>query len=257
MKLEEFFRMNPRVAIAFSGGTDSVYLLHEAVRSGADVKAYCVRSVFQPDFETEDALRFAHTIGCDLRLIDVDVLSDERITYNPENRCYYCKLLIMTAIKKAAGEEGYDIVCDGTNASDDLSDRPGYRALQELGIRSPLLECGYTKADIRVASREAGLETWNKPAYACLATRIAYGETITAEKLSVTEKAEMVLRDMGFTDLRVRMRGSSALVQIREEQHALAKEKAGEIRSALRGLYDSVEIDENPRPGNGSVSDLY
>lgn len=250
MRLEEFFEINRKAAIAFSGGVDSVYLLYAAVKAGADVKAYCVRSAFQPGFELEDAQKMAERIGCVMRIIDVDVLADKKVSANPENRCYYCKQNIMGAICEAAKADGYDIVCDGTNASDDVNDRPGFKALGEFGIKSPLRECGLTKADIRKLSEEAGLATWNKPAYACLATRIAHGETITAEKLRVTEDAETIIRGMGFTDFRVRMRGGSALVQIREDQHARAMNHEEEIVRALGSLYDSVVIDENPRPAS-------
>ena len=250
MRLEEFFKINRKAAVAFSGGVDSVYLLYAAVKAGADVKAYCVRSAFQPDFELADAEKMAERIGCELRLINVDVLSDEKVTSNPENRCYYCKQHIMGAITEAAKADGFDFICDGTNASDDTDDRPGFRALGEYGIKSPLRECGLSKAEIRKLSKEAGLPTWDKPAYACLATRIAHGETITAEKLRVTEKAEAIIRDMGFTDFRVRMRGNSALVQIREDQHVRAKEIEAEIVSALSALYDGVLIDGNPRPAS-------
>ena len=250
MELNEFFGINKKVAIAFSGGVDSVYLLYAAVKSGADVKAYCVRSAFQPAFETEDAEMMAKQIGCGLRMIDVDVLSDEKVTLNPENRCYYCKQHVMSAITEAAKADGYEVVCDGTNASDDAGDRPGFKVLGEYGIKSPLRECGLTKADIRRLSREAGLSTWDKPAYACLATRIAHGETITAEKLRITERAEGIVHDMGFTDFRVRMRGSSALVQIREDQHARALGMKESIIQALDGMYQTVEIDEKPRPLN-------
>ena len=210
MNISEFFSTNKRFAIAFSGGVDSVYLLYEAVRNGADVRAYCVRSAFQPGFETDDAVRMAEQIGCSLKVLDVDVLSDEVITSNPADRCYYCKQRIMGTIREAALADGCDIICDGTNASDDIDDRPGFRALKELGISSPLRECGLTKDMIREASREAGLDTWSKPAYACLATRIKTGEEITAEKLRITEEAEGILYDMGFRDFRVRMRGSDA-----------------------------------------------
>lgn len=247
MRIDEFFKNNNKIAIAYSGGVDSVYLLYEAVRAGADVKAYCVKSAFQPGFETEDAIRLADQIGCETRILEVDVLSDEIIRSNPEDRCYYCKRRIMGAIIKAASDDGYDVICDGTNASDDIDDRPGYRALKELGIRSPLRECGLTKEDIRSASKKAGLETWNKHAYACLATRIKQGEQITEEKLAITEKAEGILRDMGFIDLRVRMRGDSALVQIREDQHSRAIKMQDEISKALAGLYSMVIIDEVPR----------
>ncbi len=247
MGLKDFFDNNRRFAIAFSGGVDSAYLLAEAVRCGAEVKAYYVKSAFQPEFEREDARRLAQYIGADMKEIEADVLSDEKVTSNPEDRCYYCKQLIMGAITKAAKADGFDIVCDGTNASDDISDRPGFRALAEFGIRSPLKECGITKADLRLAARELGLDVWDKPAYACLATRIAHGEKITEEKLRTTEKAEGIIHDMGFRDFRVRMRGNSALVQIERSQHAEAMSRRDEIVSALGGMYASVTIDEVPR----------
>jgi uncharacterized protein len=247
MTIEEFFESNNKIAAAFSGGVDSTYLLYAAVNAGADVKAYCVKSAFQPGFEFDDAKRMAERIGAGFEVIDVDVLSDEKVTANPPDRCYYCKTHIMDAIKAAAASDGYEIVCDGTNASDDSSDRPGMRVLEELGIRSPLKECGLTKADIRELSKEAGLPTWDKPAYACLATRIKTGEQITKEKLETTEKAESLLMGMGFRDFRVRMRGNDALVQIAEDQHTDAMMRESEIKSALNDLYENVDIDENPR----------
>ncbi len=247
MKLGEYFKRNNRIAIAFSGGVDSAYLLYAAVSAGADTKAYYVKSVFQPEFEFEDAVKTAELIGCGLRVIEADVLSDERVAANPEDRCYYCKQHIMRAICEAAEADGYETVCDGTNASDDADDRPGFRALEEFGIRSPLRECGLTKADIRKASKEAGLPAWDKPAYACLATRVRTGERITKEKLAATEEAEGLLYSMGFRDLRVRMRGGSALLQITESQHADALRREGEIRAALSPLYDEITIDGRPR----------
>lgn len=247
MTIKEYFELNNKAAVAFSGGVDSAYLLYAAVKAGADVKAYYVKSVFQPEFEFEDAKEVAKLIGCGLVVIEADVLSDRMVASNPKDRCYYCKQHIMSAITDAAEADGYDIVCDGTNASDDADDRPGFKALGEYGIRSPLRECGLTKADIRKASKEAGLPTWNKPAYACLATRILTGEMITEEKLRITEKAEGVLYDMGFRDFRVRMRGKNALVQIEESQHAEALVRAEEIKEALSGLYDEVKIDGSPR----------
>ena len=140
MTIEEYFEINNKVAIAFSGGVDSAYLLYAAAKAGAEVKAYYVRSAFQPEFEFEDAKRMADMIGCRLMVIEADVLSDEKVASNPENRCYYCKQHIMSAITDAAAADGFDIICDGTNASDDADDRPGFKALGEYGIRSPLRE---------------------------------------------------------------------------------------------------------------------
>lgn len=256
MQLNGFFEANNRIAVAFSGGVDSTYLLYAAVKAGTDVKAYCVRSAFQPEFEFEDARMLAEQIGVEFEVIEVDVLSDEKVTANPSDRCYYCKTRIMTAIKAAAEADGYDIVCDGTNASDDAADRPGSKALEELGIRSPLKECGLTKTDIRRLSKEANLPTWDKPAYACLATRIRTGEKITEEKLKTTEKAEAIIHEMGFRDSRVRMRGKDALVQITEDQYAHALKRESEIKEALADLYDKIEIDEVPRPRNIDLKGL-
>ncbi len=247
MTIQEFFEVNKKIAIAFSGGVDSAYLLYAAVKAGADVKAYYVKSVFQPGFEFRDAKELAELIGCDLSVIEADVLSDETVAANPPDRCYYCKQHIMGAITEAAKADGYDTVCDGTNASDDADDRPGFKALAEYGIKSPLRECGLTKEDIRKASKEAGLPTWNKPAYACLATRILTGERITAEKLGTTEKAESIIYGMGFRDFRVRMRGSRALCQFTSAQLVEAIKREEEIRGALSELYDEVRIDGSPR----------
>ena len=268
MTLKEFFELNPKIAVAFSGGVDSAFLLSEAVKSGADVRAYCVRSEFNPAFEFEDARKIADYLGADMVQITMSVLEDETVVSNPEDRCYHCKLHIMSRIKEAAADDGYGIISDGTNASDDADDRPGMKALKELGIisplrlcgitkeevregarrvLSPLRECGLTKSKIRQLSKEAGLFTWNKASYACLATRIPHGERITESKLKGTEKAERILYDMGFRDFRVRWRGNDALVQVKQDQLEEAFERADEIRTALGRIYDWIEIDENPR----------
>ena len=243
MTLNDFFSENPRLALAFSGGVDSAYLLYAATAAGADVTAYYVHSAFQPAFELRDAQRLAQELGAKMRVLKLDVLSDDAITTNPPERCYHCKKRIFTAIVQAAREDGYDLLIDGTNASDDAADRPGIRALRELAVRSPLRECSITKAQVREKSREAKLFTWDKPAYACLATRIPTGETITAEKLQKTEQAEEFLKSMGFVDFRVRLMGESAKLQVREEQIGLLIEKRNEILTGLKPLYSGVLLD--------------
>ncbi|MEM5770647.1 MAG: 7-cyano-7-deazaguanine synthase, partial [Bacillota bacterium] len=149
MTLEDFFHDNNHVALGFSGGVDSSYLLYSALKSGAQVRAYYARSAFQPLFELEDATRLAQQLQADLKILDVDVLSDAAITANPVDRCYHCKKRIFSAIAAQALADGYHTLIDGTNASDDAGDRPGMRALTEMSVCSPLRECGLTKDEIR------------------------------------------------------------------------------------------------------------
>ena len=248
MELTRFFTEHPKAAIAFSGGVDSAYLLYAAIRAGADVTAYCACTEFQPRFELEDAMALAASLGARLVFLRLSALEDETIASNPENRCYFCKRRIFSAILKRAESDGYDLLLDGTNASDDLSQRPGSRALAELSVRSPLLEAGLTKAEIRRLSREAGLPTWDKPAYACLATRIPAGEPITREALARTERAESYLSSLGFRDFRVRTRGNGALLQVRQEDLPLVLSRREEIVNTLKSDYVSVTLDLEVRP---------
>lgn len=243
MKLDDFFRQQNSMALAFSGGVDSAYLLYAGLRYGCDIHAYYVKSAFQPQFELDDACRLAKELHANLTVIEADVLSEPAIIENPANRCYYCKKLIFTKITEAARADGYDILLDGTNASDDADDRPGMKALGELSVLSPLRECGLTKAEIRKLSREAGLFTWNKPAYACLATRIPTGAQITKEKLLITENAEKLLSDMGFSDFRIRMSGNDAKIQVKEEQFKKLLLYRKEILEKLKPYYHSITVD--------------
>lgn len=243
MKLIEFFREYPKVAIAFSGGVDSSYLLYAALESGVDATAYYVNSDFQPKFELEDAKRLANQLGARLEIIELDVLSHDEIAKNPSNRCYYCKNAIFKEIINRAKKDGYSVIIDGTNASDEVSDRPGMKALQELSVLSPLRLSGITKSEVRQLSKEAGLFTWDKPAYACLATRIQPETEITKEMLVKTEQSEDFLSSIGFTDFRVRMIGNSAKIQIPEAQLSDLIKKRSEILKELSKYYDSVMLD--------------
>lgn len=247
MNLSAFFKENPKAAVAFSGGADSAYLLYAAKVSGADVRAYYVKSVFQPQFELEDAKRLCAELDVECKILTADVLADKAVRENPADRCYHCKKLIFTTIAEAAAADGYEMLLDGTNASDEEGDRPGMRALRELSVRSPLRECGFTKEEIRRRSREAGLFTWEKPAYACLATRIPTGEEITAEKLKSTEAAEDFLFSLGFTDFRVRRFGEAARLQFPQEQLAEALKRREEIVKELKQYYRAVLLDMEAR----------
>ena len=243
MKLREFFLKNPETAIAFSGGVDSAYLLYAAMRWGKRVKAYYVKSQFQPEFELQDALELAKDLGVDMEVIRVDVLADPVIA----SRCYYCKKMIFNEIKKAATADGFSLLLDGTNASDDAGDRPGMKALTELEVRSPLRECALTKPEIRERSKEAGLFTWEKPAYACLATRIPAGTEITEEKLQITEQGERFLAGLGFTDFRIRMMGNGARLQVPGAQFAMVLAHRKEITAELKKYYGAVLLDLEER----------
>ncbi|MCL2282150.1 MAG: ATP-dependent sacrificial sulfur transferase LarE [Fibromonadales bacterium] len=205
MTLESFFKENPLVALGFSGGVDSSYLLYAGLRYGAKIKAYFVKTEFQPEFELKDALKLAKQIGADITVIEKNILSNEKVSSNPDNRCYFCKKEIFETICAKAQSDGIKLVIDGTNASDCANERPGIKALQELSVRSPLRECGIAKSEVRRLSQEAGLFTWNKNAYACLATRILNNRPITKELLRKTEKVEDALIAAGFTNFRARV----------------------------------------------------
>ena len=247
MDLKEFFEKNPKAALGFSGGVDSVYLLYAAKKYGADIQPYYIKTSFQPHFEYEDAMVMADRIGVEIKVIEHDILSDTIIRKNPVNRCYYCKRTLFTLLKEQAKKDGYTLIIDGTNASDDVGDRPGMKALKELSVRSPLRECGLTKNKIRELSKAAGLFTWNKPAYACLATRIPHGTAIAEDCLSRVENSENILMSMGFSDFRVRVFCDAARLQVREEQFGKAADMREEIAKRLNPYFETILLDMNVR----------
>jgi len=247
--LQRFFAAHRRVALAFSGGCDSAYLMYAAAACGADVLACYVQSCFQPTFEYADACRLTEALGQRLVVLHADVLENENVSSNPPDRCYHCKQQIFETIIAHASEEGYDCVIDGTNASDDAGDRPGMRALAELGVLSPLRMCGIEKPRLRRLSEGAGLFTWNKPAYACLATRIPTGQVITAEALERIERAENALMDLGFADFRVRMDDAGARLELTEEQMPMLIAQRAEILRLLGDDFAQITLDLRPRKG--------
>ena len=247
MTLETFFREVPRAAVAFSGGTDSAFLLWAAKKYGCQIQAYYIHTAFQPEFELEDARRLAGELDIPLRVIDMDILGVRQAAENGPRRCYYCKRALFTRLKEQAAEDGYTVLLDGTNASDDAGDRPGMQALRELQVRSPLRECGITKDRVRSLSREAGLFTWEKPAYACLATRVPTGTKIIRGDLQRAEQAEMALMALGFRDFRVRLSGEGARLQMTGDQMSLAVERRNDIMQALKPLFPAVFLDLEER----------
>lgn len=243
MDLKAFFEAHPRVAIAFSGGVDSTYLVTAAAQYAQSVHAYTIDSAFVPRFELEGAKALTKKIGITHTLLPIDVLQNETVVQNPKDRCYFCKKAVFSTIWKAAKKDGSNLLLDGTNASDDASDRPGMKALAELDVLSPLRLCGLTKSLIRERSRALGLPTWNKPSYACLATRIPTGEPITKEKLERTEWAETYLMGLGLSDFRVRLFADCAKLQVKEAQIPLLLQHREDILAVLRTRYDGVFLD--------------
>ena len=247
--LKAFFEENPRVAVAFSGGTDSAYLLHQAVKYAESVLACCVNTAFNAEHELNDALRLAKELGAELEIIPVDILADERVAANDPLRCYYCKTRLLGTVKERAAMRGYDVVIEGSNADDDPAGRPGMKALEELGIRSPMREAGLGKADVRRLSKEAGLFTWDKPSNSCAATRVPNGVKLTADILQKIKNGEERLNELGFSALRLRWRDGAAKLELPAEQLAMAVEKRNDIIAALSGDFTEISIDLKGREG--------
>ena len=247
MTLQQYFAALPKAAVAFSGGTDSALLLWAARQYGCDVRAYYVKTAFQPAFELADARRLADSLGVPMTVVELDILAVPQAAANGPRRCYYCKRALFTRLRQAAAADGYPVLLDGTNASDDAGDRPGMAALRELEVRSPLRECGISKAEVRRLSRQAGLFTWQKPAYACLATRVPTGTAITADALQKVEQAESALTSLGFADFRVRLLEGCARIQLTEAQLPRAVEQRTAILEALGPLFPAVLLDLNAR----------
>ena len=247
MTLEQFFHEHPKAALAFSGGVDSAYLLWAGLQAGAEVWPYFVKTPFQPRFELEDAQRLCRELGVGLNVVEYDILSDPRVAANPSDRCYHCKRRLFSLLRERAASDGFSLLIDGTNASDDGGGRPWMLALAELEVRSPLRECGLAKELVRALSREAGLFTWDKPSYACLATRIPAGRTITREDLERIEQGEEALSGLGFRDFRLRLTAEGAKLQVLEDQLPLALERRREILFALERDLSEITLDLRPR----------
>jgi len=250
LHLKQFFKQNPRIAVAFSGGVDSSYLLYAADEAGCNVHAYFIKSEFQPQFELDEAINFTKSLDIPLTVETFKVLEKPNIAGNPPERCYHCKTIFLEKLWKLARADGFTVLCDGTNADDDESDRPGMRALREQGVLSPLRDCKLGKRKIRALSKKAGLPTHAKPAYACLATRIPTGTEITQELLEKVERAEGALFDMGFSDFRVRLiPPDTAKLQMPEKQWRKAASMRSKIAKALEADFSAIVLDIKPRKG--------
>lgn len=234
------------LAVAFSGGVDSTYLLHEAFKTGKDkVTAVILKTPSVPGRELDEAVTFCKSRGISFFVLPADPFSAEGFRENGRDRCYICKHFLFSALLEKAKEEGIPFVADGTNADDMQAFRPGLKALRELGIQSPLAEAGLTKKEIRELSEKEGLPTWNKPSFSCLVTRFPYGEELTVEKLRRTEEAENLLAELGFTQRRVRVHGNLARIEILPAEIPLLLERRDMISDRLEELgflYTTVDL---------------
>ncbi len=211
-KLDTILKDLKSFVVAFSGGVDSSFLLHRAHSlKKIELIGVTIRTPYIPSVEIEEAVDFAKTYGINHKIIDFDF--PEPIRFNPVDRCYTCKKSLFTDLVAFAGQNGFRYVVDGTNADDTGSFRPGLKALKELEIRSPLLESGLTKKDIREISLKQGLPFWDKPAMACLLTRVPYNTEVTEGVLQMVEQAEHFLFEAGFPGTRVRIHGDLARIE--------------------------------------------
>ena len=247
MTLKEFFTQNDKAALGFSGGVDSVYLLYAAKSYGANIKPYFIKTDFQPEFELSDAKRAADMLGVELTIIHHDILKNELVSSNKNDRCYHCKRALFGLLKQNAVNDGFPVLLDGTNASDDEGDRPGMRAISELSVLSPLKICGITKSEIRELSKKAGLFTWDKPSYSCLATRISTDECITKETLDKIESSENLLFKLGYSDFRVRASKNTAKLQIPQNQFEKIIDEKEMIYGELSKYFDNILLDLKSR----------
>jgi uncharacterized protein len=212
--------------LAYSGGVDSTFLLKALKLSGIRALAVTSASPTVPPQDMEDAMRLAREIGVEHRVVETNEMEDSDFVQNSPDRCYHCKDVLFTEMQKIAKEEGLPFVLDGTTHDDASDHRPGMRAAQKHGVRSPLLEAGFGKEEIRAASKGLGLDTWEKPSSACLSSRIPYGTQITLDALRRVETSERMLREMGFNALRVRAHGPVARIEVPAEQmHEVMKQK--------------------------------
>ena len=238
-KLKRIIRQSGGAVIAFSGGVDSTFLARVAHDElGSRALAVTVQSETYPSFQTEEATKIAKSIGIRHRTAESHELDIPEFSRNAPDRCYHCKIELFTLLKQIAADEGLPAVFEGSNTDDTSDYRPGLKAIKELGIISPLMMAELAKNEVRELSQSMGLQTWNKPSFACLASRFPYWDSITSEKLDMVDRAEAFLRETGFKQFRVRHHSTIARIELSSEDFTKITDKT--VREKITNKFKEI-----------------